>query len=254
MHDIHRYHESLTDELDAVKNRIRNLTTHWATDGEWKEAALRTTIRRHLPGTTPVGRGFIVARDNGSTQIDILVLKEGKPAIFRDGELAIVTPDVPSAIAEVKTNLQGTANWCEAIKKLADNGKLCEEVAKSKPWLGLFTYEGNDSQVANILDAVSQVHAETKIAINCITCGYDLFVRYWPIGESEPGDTDADVNQKYWRAYQLTRLAPSYFVGNLVDAVCNVDRHETDYVWFAYADGKRSNLIAEKRVAVAAQT
>jgi hypothetical protein len=27
------YHESVTSELDAVKNRIRNLVTHWLTDG-----------------------------------------------------------------------------------------------------------------------------------------------------------------------------------------------------------------------------
>jgi hypothetical protein len=35
------YHESVTSELEAVKNRIRVLVTHWQTDGEWKEAALR---------------------------------------------------------------------------------------------------------------------------------------------------------------------------------------------------------------------
>ncbi len=43
------YHMSVTSELDAVKNRIRNLVTHWLTDGEWKEAALRTLHRARLP-------------------------------------------------------------------------------------------------------------------------------------------------------------------------------------------------------------
>ena len=95
MPNIRQYHESLTLELDALKNRIRNLVAHWPTDGEWKEAALRTMLRRHLPGNALVGRGFIVGRSYSSTQLDLLVLRPDKPTLFRDGELAIVTPDVP---------------------------------------------------------------------------------------------------------------------------------------------------------------
>ncbi len=242
------YHESITSELDAVKNRIRNLVTQWVTDGEWKEAVLRTALRRHLPGATLVGRGFIVGRDRNSTQIDLFVLKQEKPTLFRDGELAIVTPDVPGAIAEVKTKLEGPTAWYEVAKKLAENGQLCKQIAKNEPWLGVFTYEGNTSQANNILDAVCRVYKETGIAINCVTCGHDLFVRYWPQGEYEPGDNHvADANRRYWRAYELNRLSPSYFMSNLVDAICNVDRNETDYVWFAHQGGKRPHMLAEKR-------
>jgi hypothetical protein len=247
MPNIHEYHESLTLELDALKNRIRSLVTHWLTDGEWKEAALRTVLRRHLPGGTMVGRGFIVGREYSSTQIDLLVLREEKPTLFRDGELAIVTADVPGAIAEVKTRLKGSAEWYEALNKLAKLGKFCKKVANNEPWLGVFTYEGSASQVGHIFDAICRVFKETGIAINCITCGYDLFVRYWPVGENEPGDSAADANRKYWRAYELKGLSPSYFVSNLIDAICNVDRHETDYVWFAYQDGKRTRMLDERR-------
>jgi hypothetical protein len=87
MPNIRQYHESVTSELDAVRNRIRNLVTHWLTDGEWKEAALRTVLRRHLPSSVAVGRGFIVGRDHSSTQIDLFVLRPEKPTLFRDGEL-----------------------------------------------------------------------------------------------------------------------------------------------------------------------
>lgn|GEM_PF-6627972 len=62
MSNIKAYHESVTDELDAIKNRIRNLVTHWATDGEWKEAALRSVLRRHLPSSVFVGRGFVMGK------------------------------------------------------------------------------------------------------------------------------------------------------------------------------------------------
>jgi hypothetical protein len=131
MPNFHDYHESVTSELEAVKNRIRNLVTHWLTDGEWKEAALRTVLRRHLPGSAMVGRGFIVGRDRSSTQIDLFVLRPEKPTLFRDGELAIVTPDVPGAIAEVKTNLQGPAAWYDVAVKLAEHAQFCRTVANN---------------------------------------------------------------------------------------------------------------------------
>jgi hypothetical protein len=243
------YHESVTSELDAVKNRIRNLVTHWLTDGEWKEAALRTVLRRHLPSEAVVGRGFIVGQHKSSTQIDLFVLRPAKPTIFRDGDLAIVTPDVPGAIAEVKTKINGPVSWKEIGLKLAEQGRFCAGVSKNTPWLGIFSYEGETSQAEQILDALCCVHKETGVAINCVTCGYDLFVRYWPPGEYEPGD-DPSVHsrRKYWRAYKLPKLSPSYFIGNLVDAICNVDRIETDYAWFAFQGGKRPHMIAEKRV------
>ncbi len=40
-------------------------------------------------------------------------------------------------------------------------------------------------QTDNVLDAVNSIYQETGIAINCVTCGYDVFVRYWPVGECE---------------------------------------------------------------------
>ncbi|HEV2396079.1 MAG TPA: DUF6602 domain-containing protein [Candidatus Sulfotelmatobacter sp.] len=248
MPNILDYHRSVTSELDAIKDRIRNLVTHWLTDGEWKEAALRTLLRGRLPAGTLVGRGFIVARDSSSTQIDLLVLKPEKPTLFRDGELAIVTPDVPRAIAEVKTKLEGMNAWYEVVNKLAMHGQFCKNVANNEPWLGIFVYEGSPSQTDNILDAMHRTYQETGIAINCVTCGYDVFVRYWPIGEYEPGDDPvADAKRQYWRAYNLNRLSPSYFTSNLVDAICNVDREETDYAWFAFPNGKRPHIIAEKQ-------
>ena len=203
-------------------------------------------LRRHLPVSVHVGRGFMVSRDHSSTQIDLLVLKQEKPTLFRDGELAIVTPDAPGAIVEVKTNLSGPVAWYNASKTLAEHGRMCEQVAKNKPWLGLFAYEGDPKQSEVILNAICRVHRETGIAINCVASGPDLFVRYWPVGDSEPGDNDEDIGSKYWRSYNLKQLSPSYFLSNLIDVICNIDRTETDYVWFAYAGGKREHLLDER--------
>jgi hypothetical protein len=198
--------------------------------------------------STLVGRGFIVGRQHSSTQIDLLILKQDKPTLFRDGDLVIVTPDVPGAIAEVKTSLEGPGAWYEAATKLAKHADACKRIAENEPWLGIFAYEGADSQADNILNALCQVYNETGIAINCVSCGYNLFCRFWPIDESEPGDSAADANREYWRAYALNHLSPSYFISNLIDAICNVDRQETDYVWFALPNGKRPTMLLEKRI------
>jgi hypothetical protein len=249
MPNFHYYHKSITSELDSVKNRIRDLVTHWVTDGEWKEAALRSILRRHLPIGAHVGRGFIVGRQESSTQIDLFVLRPDKPILFRDGDLAIVTPDVPGAIAEVKTDLVGEEAWYETAIKLARIGLTCTQVANNHPWFGIFAYKGKVNQDQNILNAICRVYQETGIPINCVTCGYDLFVRYWPLAEHEAGDDpEVDLKRKYWRAYELNQLSASYFISNLVDAIYNVDRYETGYAWFAHQEGKKPHMRAEKRL------
>lgn len=245
MSDFLAYHESVTAELNAVKNRIRSLVMHWQTDGEWKEASLRHVLRRHLPGSSVVCRGFIVGPGCSSTQIDLLVLRPEKPMLFSDGELAIVTPDVPAAIVEVKTGLAGQQDWCEAASKLALHADLCKTATRRAPWLGLFVYEGDASQAGHVLEVLRRVHRETGTAINCVTCGQDLFIRYWPPGECERGDAPPDSARRCWRAHDLQSLSLSYFVSNVVDAVCNVDRPGTYYAWFAHQGGKRPHMVQE---------
>lgn len=77
------YYRSVTLELDALKSRVRNLIAdgHWPTDGEWKESVLRTVLRRHMPSTTGVGRGFIISQAGASTQIDVLLYDTGRPVL-----------------------------------------------------------------------------------------------------------------------------------------------------------------------------
>jgi len=220
---------------------------HWPTDGGWKEAVLRAVLRRHLPDGTFVGSGFIVGRERHSTQIDLLVLKQSKPMLFHEGDVAIVAAEAPAVIVEVKTALVGLEAWHETLLKLANNGALCRDIAENKVWLGLFAYEGDAGQAENILDALRQVRRETQMSIDCVCAGHSIFVRYWPVGQFEQGDEAADHgNRSYWRAYDLPRLAPSYFISNLIDGVSDLDRDETDYVWFAHERGKRHALLAER--------
>jgi hypothetical protein len=246
--DLKAYHKSVGDELNTIKNRVRNLVQHWPSDGEWKESALRSVLRKHLPESSVVGRGFIVNRDKSSTQIDLLVLKPNKPTIFKEGDFVLITPDVPQIIVEVKSELRSESTWYKAALKLAENSRLCSRIAGNKPWLGLFAYSGTSAQIQHMLNAVCRVNQETGVVINSISCGNDIFIRFWPKGERESGDLNEDSNREYWRAYKMPGYSKSYFIGNLVDAVCNVDRTETDYSWFAYKEGKRQFLEDERRI------
>lgn len=69
--DFRSFHRSIVNEMDAMKNRVRHLIQdrHWLTDGEFKETILRSVIRRHLPDSMIIGRGFVVGRNRVSTQI-----------------------------------------------------------------------------------------------------------------------------------------------------------------------------------------
>src|SRR3990172_956635 len=117
-----KYFQSLTLELNSLKDRVRNFIGdhHWLTDGEWKESVLRTVLRRHLPQSIGLGKGFVL-KQNGepSTQIDILLYDVSKPILYREGDLVIVSPDAAIGAIEVKTKLRN-AEIGEAFNKLAD--------------------------------------------------------------------------------------------------------------------------------------
>ena len=68
--DVRKYFLSLSQELEALKKRVRFLIAdqHWQTDGEWKESVVRQVLRRHLPIDAVVGRGFIVSMSGYSSK------------------------------------------------------------------------------------------------------------------------------------------------------------------------------------------
>jgi hypothetical protein len=260
------YHASITDELHVLKDRVRNLVrywkedannsrSHWLTDGEWKESVLRTMLRRHIPTEVFIGRGFILFQEFSSTQIDIVILKPSKPTVFKDGELVVVTPDVPRALIEVKTRLDDPGVLEDAVTKLCEIGALCKNAVDTHPWLGLFVYDAacddnpthDKLQNASIraLNAACNAFKKTGIPINCICYGRTLFVRYWPRGEWKEPDTDEEKMRASWRSYRLVNLAPAYFLGNVIDEVCAVDNRKSSFAWFTYHQGKGPYRLAE---------
>lgn len=240
------YHKSLTDELHALKDRIRSLVEHWQTDGEYKEAALRTVFRRHLPSSLVVGRGFIVTEQSSSSQIDVLIVDGNKPTLFRDGDLMFVTPDCVRAVIEVKTSLRAPADIEQCAVKLATIGKLCRENGESVPWLGIFSYEGRLKEDSPLLDAVEAAYDRTGAVIDCFAYGKDRLIRFWKKGELERGDALETANVEKWRVYLLKHLASAYFVGNVVDAISTLSRKNNAFAWYPLSDGKQVHMRAER--------
>ena len=235
------YHKSIAEELQVAQNQIRNLigSAHWQSDGEHKEAVLRKTLRAHLPETVQVGKGFVCYPDgetDTSRQIDILLTSRAKPALFRDGEMTVVTPDAVEAIIEVKTNLAG-AQIEETLRRLANDAERIRRLRPHPPCgVGLFVFgeiTANDEQVLNHL--INIADGSPDRAVSWIAAGPDRFFRFWTRGTE---DVYSPVGGPVWHSYQLDGLAHAYFVSNAVcDISGNVPR-AMEFPWFPIPGGK----------------
>jgi hypothetical protein len=205
LHDS--YFQSLTAELHSLKNRVRSFIVddpHWPTDGEWKESVLRTFLRRNLPTTIAVGRGFIVGTDRHSSQIDLLLYDCTKPVLFRDGDTVMITGEAVAGVIEVKTTL--TADSAKkALTKLANIGEMIRPY--SAP-VGLFAYDLKCSgdQVLKTL----KVSAEQSYRKACtfVSAGPDIFVEMVHSRNGYISDS--------WKCYSVPMQAPGFFIHKFV--------------------------------------
>ena len=238
------FFRSITQELDSLKNRIRHFIgdVHWPSDGEHKESALRAVLRRHLPLTTGVGRGFVITNKGPSTQIDILFYDRTKPLLYHDGDFVIITPDACQGMIEVKTRLT-PKKLREAIEKLVKCRDFVSRTALAVPFVGLFAYEheGLDHRpLLERLKAASQRRGGRLL--NCISLGQSLFVRYWECAPENP------IMPVYiYRAYNLKNMAPAYFVHNAIEAVCPQSVSANNRVWYP-SSGKEASTLGEASI------
>ena len=233
--DYAAFHRSVSEELYSLKDRIRNLVSHWPTDGESKEVALRSVLRRHLPQSVIIGRGFVITATRSSTQVDVLIVDAGKPTLFKDGDLLIVTPDAVRAVIEVKTALNTRTSIAEALSKLTRVEDICRDATGiDSVWTGLFIFDAAHDMSQRILEGVGDAYADTRRPVNCVSAGKNNFVRYWSRG----ADVKSPEQGPVWHAYSLEGVAPSYFMGNLIDSIGSVDNSTAGFAWFPTIDGK----------------
>jgi hypothetical protein len=232
------YYESLTRELEALKDRVRNFsveTPHWQTDGEWKETVLRTLLEGHLPAHIEPVRGFVVTPLRGSGQIDIILYDNRKPVLFRNGDLVFVSPDAVAGIIEVKSRIASAAGLRKALRSLADDAEVIHAGRhdQNRLFVGLFSYETKvDHRKQTIIlrelqDAASQ-RLDRVVSHVCLGCS--SFTRYW---EVPPGDLAAS-ERDLWHSYHLPNWAAGYFISNMVAAVAGESVDANESLWYPY--------------------
>jgi hypothetical protein len=229
--NVRDYFESLGQELDALKNRVRYLIAdaHWQTDGEWKESVLRQVLRRHLPDHAVVGRGFVVDGETATHQIDILIHDGSKPVLFRDGDLVFVTPDAVLGIIEVKSRVSPTT-FAEAAQKIASDIGLVRLHANIRAFAAVFAFEAEPATAERYLEATADAAARWNDRLDFAAIGPDRFHKYWNEDPQRPTRPYSS-----WHSYQLPRLASGYFIHNVVDAVSPESVFRNSEVWFPAA-------------------
>jgi hypothetical protein len=225
--------------------RVRYLIedNHWQTDGEWKESVIRQVLRRHLPASVNVGRGFVLTASAASHQIDVLVSDASKPVLFRDGDLAFVTPDAVLGLIEVKTRAT-PSSVAEAATKMASDIALVRSHPNSRAFAGLFAFEDDGGDSHGYLDAIGRAAPQSKNRLDYVCVGHSRFIRYWELNPS------GQVGPLYasWHAYVLPALAPGYFIHNVVDSVSPESVLRNSDVWFPQG-GKELRRDAVQRAA-----
>ena len=240
--DTKAYFESLTAELVAVKDRIRNLIggRYWPGDGQWKESVIRSVLRRYLPSSFAVGSGFVISEDGTSTQIDVLVYDGSGPLLFRDGDFVIATPDVVAAVIEVKTRVRPT-DVRGIIEKLHNIAELFRKQARwPKPFIGLFSFEDEHIPADLFLNSLKEINGSFgSFEIQCAALGKSQFIRFW-----EHPPTGPRRSYSKWHFYELDGTAPGYFIHNVVESLFPNSVLAHNSLWYP-EEGKELNRKAE---------
>lgn len=236
--NIESYLESVGREVGALKQRVRHLIAkaHWQTDGEWKESVLRQVLRRHLPETAIVSRGFVLSGTKVSSQIDILIHDSSKPVIFKDGDLVFVTPDAVLGLIEVKSRVNPT-QFGKAANKLGKNIELVRLHPNTRAFAALFSYESADGALDACLDHARSSAPRRKQRLDFAAIGSSGFIKYWDLAPD-----DSRRLYESWHSYNLAELAAGYFVHNVVDSVSPESVFSNSDVWFP-ARGKEPNRV-----------
>ncbi len=240
--DIPKYFHSLTLELEALKDRVRNFIedAHWLTDGEWKESVLRSMIAERLPDAVRIAHGFVLTPAGPTTQCDILLYRADSPVLFRQGDLVFLTPDAVLAVIEVKSRATSTV-LKDAIAKLAAIGRILGP-ERHHCSLGLFAYESELKNDERTLTYIQELCPELSDTVNFVNLGCSTFIRFWDTKPFKPEDSDP---YDTWHAYDLKNMSAGYFITNILDDVSPVELFSG--MW--YPDAKRQqglNVTATK--------
>jgi len=234
--DPEKFHKSISKELKVIQDRVRNLigSAHWGEEGRYKEAVLRSIIRRFLPENVSIGTGFILKKERDeikiSNQIDIIIYDNTYPVLFTEGDFLITTPANVKGIIEVKTELN-SSDVMDVVSKATNNGKVVDK----KIFNGVFVYnKGNMVNNSNINDNLKSALKESKGVVNHICLGEDIFIKFWPRSP-----------QRKYSIYRIENLSFSYFISNLAEQTSKSNLKERWWFLYPIKEGKEEYNIED---------
>lgn len=233
------FQESITSELDAIKNRVRNLigSAHWGEEGRFKEVVLKNVIKKFLPTNLSVGTGFIL-KANGesdednvlSTQLDIIIYDNTLPLLFSEGDFIITTPTNVRGVIEVKSRLN--------VTRLRDTVQKFEtsitpfiqdfESRNDKVFTGIFSFdfEGNIPS-----EAMESALVDGSRIVNHISLGPNYFIKKWKAEDRERLSPPVEGTGDFYNLYNIQNLSFSYFISNLISITCG---GLSDRYWYLF--------------------
>ncbi len=106
----------------------------------------------------------------------------------------------------------------------------------------LFSYDADGIDGSRILDAlVAGASGSSKRVLDFLSLGESNFARFH---ELTLGDGPRQIYNA-WHAYDLPRLAPGYFIGNVIESVCPDSVYRFSDLWFPRT-GKEPYMTGEK--------
>lgn len=229
--DSQNFQKSITQELDVIKNRVRNLigNAHWGEEGRFKEAVLKNVIQRFLPNSISIGTGFILKENedsntNISHQIDLIIYDNTKPVLFREGDFIITTETNVRGIIEVKskiniTNLRQVVNSfndLNAYPKISNNNE-------GRIFKGLFAFENSINNIETN-ENLEEILRNCNGSINHLSLGKNYFIRHWRNNRNL--HPPVDIDGPFYSLYKIDNLSFSYFISNLVHITSNEELND----------------------------
>ena len=234
--DAKEFQKSITEELNVVKNRVRNLigSRHWGEEGRYKEAILKNILRKFLPRNISVGTGFIVITNNQnkiSKQIDIIIYDNSHPVLFSEGDFIITTIKNVKGIVEVKSSIGIGNNTFQSVVQHFDETlqPIQNSIGNRKLFLGIFSFEFNGNINFTTIDETLR---RSSNKVNHISLGKGHFIRKWR--SQDANRIEPPINNcknDFYNIYEITDLSFSYFIANLTDIVCG---GLNDRYWFSF--------------------
>lgn len=234
MPDPVNFQKSITKELEVIKDRVTQLIdhAHHGETGRYREAILKTVLRKHLPRNISVGTGFIIEGDGDqrSRQLDIIVFDNTKPVLFSDGDFVITTMTNVLGIIEVKSSIPNLNDVIEQFEESTFNfhARLLDQ-EQPKIFTGIFSYEFTGNINAPGIDAHLR---NSNTVVNHISFGTRYFIRKWRQQDAPNlGPPAIECLTDFYNVYDIPDLSYSYFISNLIHIVTG---GINDRYWFSF--------------------